>query len=118
MLRNGHVLLIERSSPPFEGHFALPGGFVDQSETTAQSAVRELAEETGLSGTVDRFVGVYDSLERDPWRHSITFAYLITVPDGLEPVAADDAAHVVWAPVDNLPPLAFDHDTILRDALG
>lgn len=117
VLRDDRVLLIQRLAPPFEGHFALPGGFVDQDESTAACALRELAEETGLSGTIDSFVGVYDDRDRDPWRHTITFAYRISVPPGSTPVAADDAQQVCWMPLAALPPLAFDHGRIVQDAL-
>lgn len=109
------LLLIRRRHPPFEGQFALPGGFVDYGERAEAAARRELMEETGLVAKELRLVGVYSDPARDPRGHTIGIAYLTNVEDGT-PVAGDDAAEAEfradWREID----LAFDHDEIVRDS--
>ena len=111
----GHVLLIRRKHPPFAGAYALPGGFVDPWESPEDCALRELREECGIVGTIEHLVGVYAAADRDPVRHTVTFVYRVRLADGPPPRAGDDAEAVVWAPLDALPPLAFDHAAILAD---
>ena len=53
------ILLIKRSTPPFIGYWALPGGRVDAKETVEQTVVREVKEETGLDIKIVRKVGEY-----------------------------------------------------------
>src|SRR5690349_1621851 len=84
----GRLLLIRRRNPPFQGQFALPGGFVGVGETVEAAAVRELKEETGLDGTAVKLVGVYSDPKLDPRGHTVSIAFCISVPRGAEPVAA------------------------------
>ena len=111
-----YVLLIQRGNEPYKGYWAFPGGFLNMDETVARCAERELEEETGIVLTGMLLVGIYSDVERDPRGRVITAAYtaMTTMP---EATAADDAAAVGWWPVNELPPLAFDHDTILADAM-
>ena len=111
------LLLIRRRHPPFEGQFALPGGFVDYGETTEAAARRELMEETGLTARDLRLVGVYSDPQRDPRGHTIGIAYLTTIEDGT-PVAGDDAAEAEFRADWRELALAFDHNEIVRDADG
>lgn len=115
-----HVLLIRRRYDPFEGHWALPGGHVDQGERTETAARRELTEETGVTAAALRLAGVYADPGRDPRGRYIDFAYTAHLPGTPPPTAADDAAAVDWLPVDDVLsgryPLAFDHARIIRDA--
>src|SRR4051812_3054373 len=69
------VVLVRRGSEPFEGRWALPGGFVEGGETVRQAAVREAAEETGLTVEVSRLVGVYSEPDRDPRGHNVSVAF-------------------------------------------
>ena len=112
------VLLIERGDEPFKGHWAFPGGFLNMDETTEQCAIRELEEETGLRVRTLHQVGAYSKVDRDPRGRTITVAYLAIIEEPLEVKGQDDAAKAEWFPVNNLPPLAFDHDDILADALA
>ena len=116
---NGHVLLIERGWDPHKGQWALPGGHVDPDETSRAAAVRELAEETAVYAQPDELdqIGVFDRPDRDPRGRYVTVAYHLTVIPGLPTEAGDDAVNVRWWPLNNLPPLAFDHADIIRAAL-
>jgi 8-oxo-dGTP diphosphatase len=115
------VLLVLRGRPPYEGRWALPGGFVDAFELPEAAARRELAEETGLALGDDvqfRLVGVYGEPGRDPRGWTVSVVYAVSVSEPAAQVAGgDDAADARWFPADALPPLAFDHDGIVADVL-
>ena len=115
---NPHVLLIERGFDPFKGRWAFPGGFMNMDETAEQCAIRELEEETGLKVSSIRQIGAYSKVDRDPRGRTITVAYLATVDVPAEVCGQDDAARTEWFPIDALPPMAFDHDDIMKDALA
>ncbi|MFJ2697449.1 NUDIX domain-containing protein [Streptomyces rochei] len=112
---NGYVLLIERGWDPHKGEWALPGGHVDKGETSRAAAVRELAEETAVYAQPDELdqIGVFDRPDRDPRGRYVTVAYHLTVIPGLPTEAGHDAVNVRWWPLNNLPPLAFDHADII-----
>lgn len=111
------VLLIKRGHAPFEGCWAFPGGFLEMDETLEQCARRELKEETGLEAPEHlEELRSFSTVDRDPRGRTITVAFMAEMP--LREVrGADDAAEACWFPLDQLPPLAFDHDEILRIAL-
>lgn len=110
----GEIVLIRRGSEPFEGQWALPGGFVEVGETVEQAAVREAAEETGLAVEIAGLVGVYSEPERDPRGHNVSVAFLARVLSG-EMQAATDASEVEVLDPDEVD-LAFDHAKIIADA--
>ena len=113
-----HVLLVKRKNWPFEGTWAIPGGFVDMDETLEAAAKRELKEETGLADLFLEQLYTFGDPGRDPRGRSITITYFAVVQAGaVDPQAADDAADVGWWSIYHLPPLAFDHDKILDYAL-
>jgi len=110
-------LLVKRSGEPYEGKWALPGGFVSMHENLRQCAERELAEETGVSGVYLEQLYTFGDPDRDPRERIITVAYYALIPsDKLQLRAAPDAEAVAWFAMDDLPKLAFDHDKILRKA--
>ncbi len=113
---NPKVLLIERGFEPFKGCWAFPGGFMNMDETTEQCAIRELEEETGMVVTELLQIGAYSKVDRDTRGRTVTVAYLVLVDHPVEVTGQDDAAKAQWFPIDALPPLAFDHDDIMRDA--
>lgn len=111
------VLLIQRKKPPFEGAWALPGGFVDMEESLETAAKRELKEETGVDGGKLKQIATFGEPSRDPRGRVISVAYLAVVdPDKLAPRADDDAAEVGWFSLARPPKLAFDHKDILACA--
>lgn len=112
------VLLIQRRHEPFRGQWAIPGGFIEMDETLRQTAVRELQEETGFDAGYVEQIRAFGDPGRDPRMRVISVAFLcLQAPDCGEPQAADDAADARWCPVLDVPPLAFDHATILAAAL-
>lgn len=111
------VLLIQRKHEPFAGCWALPGGFVDEHETLADAALRELKEETGL--VIRELEQLYTAGDpgRDPRGWTVSVAFLARVETKkLKAKAGDDAAAVKWVPLDALPPMAFDHAMLLNRA--
>jgi 8-oxo-dGTP diphosphatase len=110
------IVLVRRGSEPYEGQWALPGGFVEVGETVRQAAVREAKEETGLTVGVSRLVGVYSEPDRDPRGHNVSVAFLASVLSGRMQAASDAAEVDVLDPADV--ELAFDHDRIIADALS
>jgi 8-oxo-dGTP diphosphatase len=111
----GRVLLIRRKFPPFQGHYALPGGFVEIGETVEDACRRELMEETGVKAGKLRLVGVYSDPKRDPRGHTCSVVFLAGAARA-KPKAGDDAAAAEWVADWRKVELAFDHAGILRDA--
>ena len=109
------VVLVRRGSEPYEGQWALPGGFVEVGETVRQAAVREAEEETGLDVEISRLVGVYSEPDRDPRGHNVSVAFLASVLSGSMQAASDAAEVEVLDP--SSVELAFDHARIISDAM-
>lgn len=114
------LLLIRRGGEPFTGLWALPGGFVNEGETSRDAAMRELQEETGVAVSADALVpiGLYDAPGRDPRGWTISMAYALEMEGEPRAEGRDDAADARWWPTDRLPELAFDHAQIVADALA
>ncbi len=115
---NLSVLLIERGREPYKGRYALPGGFVDYNEDIEDAIVREVEEETGLTGVPFRQFRTFGKPDRDPRGHTVSVVY-VAVLLGHPPAVqgGDDAAKAAWFPVTRLPDLAFDHALILGRVL-
>jgi len=107
------IVLIFRKNPPRA--WALPGGFVDYGEPLEKAALREAREETGMEISALRQFHTYSDPARDPRRHTISTVFIAKASSGfLRP--GDDAEQAEIFYEGNLPaPLAFDHETILRD---
>lgn len=115
------LLLIRRAIDPFKDCWALPGGFLKEEDLSAKDcAYRELKEESciDLNGIQLEELGSYSAKDRDPRERVITIAFVALVPKSKyeEVKGADDAREAKWFSLDELPPLAFDHMQIVKDA--
>ncbi len=109
------VLLVKRKHEPFKSFWALPGGFVlDSDKSLEDAASRELVEETNISNVYLEQLYTFGDTGRDPRGRIITVAYLALLrQEGLELRASTDASGVAWWPLKELPPLAFDHEKMI-----
>lgn len=113
------LLLIQRDRPPFEGCWALPGGFVDLDEDLETAARRELQEETGVQDLFLEQLYTFGAVDRDPRDRVVSVAYYALVNLHEHPAeAASDARAAQWFRVSALPSLAFDHAEVVAIALG
>lgn len=101
-----HLLLVRRSVEPKSGWWCLPGGFMELGETPEEAALRELTEETGLTGRIDRLLGVFSSF--NTYYHTVMLVcYTVSCYSGrLTP--GDDASEAVFFPLNHLPEIAFN----------
>ena len=113
------ILLIQRGQAPFEGQWALPGGFVHIDETLEGAALRELREETGLQDIFLEQLYTFGELDRDPRERTVSVAYvaLVALPSRA-PQAATDARDASWFDCSALPSVAFDHAQIIQVGLN
>lgn len=134
------ALVVRRGEPPYQGRWALPGGFVRAEEDLAEAAARELGEETGLHahGPAEEDtpahaahleqLATYGDPKRDPRMRVVSVAHLVLAPDLPAPRPGSDAGDARWTPVesligqaggfeDGMPSLAFDHHRILGDGV-
>jgi len=102
----GELLLVQRSIEPRKGLWTLPGGFVELGESTAEGALRELQEETGLTGAGTHLLGV---TTRSSTKHGgiIVIGYTVDRWEG-EMAAMTDAMDLGFYAPDNRPPIAFE----------
>lgn len=117
--RELHVLLVKRKHWPFEGRWAIPGGFVNMNESLDLAARRELEEETGIRDIYLEQLYTFGEPQRDPRTRVISVAYIALVSADTQTLrVSDESIDVRWFPVRALPqPLAFDHDAILAAGL-
>jgi len=105
VVKDRQLLLVKRKYDPRKGEWCLPSGFAETGESIEEAALRELNEETGITGKVIDFVNVDSS-------YSNLYGDLIFVTFEAEwisgnPEAGDDAEEVGFFPFENLPTLAF-----------
>lgn len=110
----GELLVIRRGTAPFKGMWCWPGGMVDPGETVKAAGIREVKEETGLTVTVDRVVGIYSELGRDPRGQYVSIALLAHPVKGT-PQVTEEATEWKWAASDVKMEMGFDHARIRAD---
>ncbi len=115
-VREGRLqaLLWQRARAPYAGDWSLPGGVLDDTETLEECVRRHLANKVDV-----REVSHLEQLEtrsdpaRNPERRELATAFLGLVPSVIDPAVPEDTR---WHPLDELPPLAYDHEPILLSA--
>ena len=111
--KNGEILLIKRGVEPAKGKWALPSGFVESGETTEETAVRELFEETGIKGSVERLIGVYTE-HTEIHGGVLVIGYEMNFESG-HPRAGSDTTDVAFFPEENIPDIPFaSHKAIIK----
>ncbi|MFX1437796.1 MAG: NUDIX domain-containing protein [Promethearchaeota archaeon] len=116
--RNENVILIKRKYPPFQGFYALPGGFIERGEKPKHALLREVKEETNLDVRIIEKIGVFDEEGRDPRGNVHSIAYKCIVEEISNMRSGDDSKEVELIPKQRLKDLelAFDHKKILNEA--
>jgi len=113
------VMLIQRDIPPFQGQWAIPGGFVRIEETLEAAALRELQEETGIHDVYLEQLYTFGDLNRDPRDRTVTVTYYALINLVEQQIqATTDAREAAWFTISDIPPLAFDHNQILETAIA
>lgn len=121
--RELQVVVVQRGEEPYNGRWALPGGFVRPDESLNEAAIRELREETALRERSLEQLGAYGDPGRDPRMRVVTVAYLAIVPSIGPITAGTDASEAELVSVSSILaprskfPLAFDHRDILKDGV-
>ena len=111
------VLLIQRRDNPYKDCWAFPGGFVNINELSFDAAKRELQEETGIIKPCLYQYKLIETVGRDPRGRILSMVYYGYITDNDNPIAGDDAKAIQWFDINDLPKLAFDHESILRQIL-
>jgi 8-oxo-dGTP diphosphatase len=116
---DGKILLLRRTSEPHRGKWVLPGGRVRMDELLESAVLREVEEETGVHCKVKRLVGVYDAPDRDPRGRAVSVCFLCECDArSLCKVKTPEAEEIKLFEPGQLPRLGFDHEQMVRDALG
>jgi 8-oxo-dGTP diphosphatase len=110
------IPLVRRISAPFDGYWALPGGWVTPSEGLADAAARNLLETTALEPTYLEQLYAFGETDRSPDGRVVSVVYWALVR-AEEAERAAEGDNVRWFPADELPELAFDHNLIIDYAL-
>ena len=114
VIAEGQLLLIQRGKEPFKGHWAFPGGRIEQKdENILEAAKRELEEETGLKNLTLQHMDTIGNNYRDPRGFCLTSVFVVYLSLIPKVKAGDDAVNYMWAPLEELPPMAFDHEEIV-----
>lgn len=113
-----HVLLVKRKFPPFQGDWAIPGGFIRLDESLDEAAARKLAEETGVTDVYTEQLFTFGDVARDPRLRVVSVAYFALVPQSAVTLHAGEFEEATdWHSLKKLPKVAFDHGDILDYAL-
>ena len=112
------LLLLKRNFEPAKGQWSLMGGFVQEGESLDDAARRVVAELTGLDDLYMRQVHTYGEIDRDPGERVLSTAYyaLVDIKKYNRELVREHNAF--WVPLPDVPPLIFDHDRMVRDALA
>jgi len=111
------VLLIQMKKSPFEGMWAVPGGLLEEEETSDSAAGRILRTQTGVTEVFLEQLKTFDAIDRDPAGRVVSVSYYALISgEGVKLQTTDKYADVKWWPVNKLPKLAYDHRQIIHEA--
>ena len=117
---SGQILLHRRAD---NGKWSLPGGAMEMGETAAQTAIREVREETGLKIKINELIGVYSNkyteLANKDKYYGVGIHFSASVIGGQIVRTAEESTDVRFFAIDEIPKLAFkQHDAIVKDYLS
>lgn len=115
IIKEDKILLVKRENNPFKNHWALPGGFVNIGESVEEAVLREIEEETSLTASITKLIGLYSKPNRDPRGHVISIVFSMKANG--TPKAGDDASKTIYFSKEEIQGLdiAFDHKDIIFD---
>lgn len=113
------VLLIKRKNKPFEGDWVLTGGALYNNEDLEEGALRELEEKTGISGVEIKQFKAFGKVDRAPVMRMVAIGFIGIIDSKRVHVLREtkNTSNADWFPIDKIPPLGYDHEDILHDAL-
>lgn len=113
------VLLIKRKNKPFEGDWVLTGGALYNNEDLEEGALRELEEKTGISGVEIKQFKAFGKVDRAPVMRMVAIGFIGIIDSKRVHVLREtkNTSNADWFPIDKIPPLGYDHEEILHDAL-
>jgi 8-oxo-dGTP diphosphatase len=112
------VLLIKMKKSPYQNHFAMPGGMIRVDETVDEGAKRILKEKVNIENVYLEQLYTFGEVGRDPFGRVVSVAYFALIPsDNLVLKTTSEYADIGWFPIADLPPLAYDHNKIVRTAV-
>ena len=121
VVSNNKILLIKRALHLVNGgKWAIPGGFLDRGETCQQAVLRELKEETSLTGKIVKLFKIIDNPKRkNENRQNVAFIYQIKALGEIK-VDPEEVSEAKWFETSQLPEekdFAFDHFEIIESFL-
>lgn len=113
------VLLIKRKNKPFEGDWVLTGGALYNNEDLEDGALRELKEKTGITGVEIKQFKAFGKVHRSPVMRMVAIGFIGIIDSKRVNVLREtkNTSNADWFPIDKIPPLGYDHEEILHDAL-
>lgn len=113
------VLLIKRKNKPFEGDWVLTGGALYNNEDLEDGALRELEEKTGITGVEIKQFKAFGKVNRSPVMRMVAIGFIGIIDSKRVNVLREtkNTSNADWFPIDKIPPLGYDHEEILHDAL-
>lgn len=112
------IMLVKRAEDPFADCWSIPGGFLKAGESLEGAALRVLKEKTSMTDVYMEQLYTFGDPDRDPRTRVITVTYFALIPwQDLNQPASEKVADIMWASVDRLPKLAFDHKQIVQYAV-
>ena len=124
------ILLVHRSQPPFEGQWAVPGGFLGETESAGETARRKLREKTGVQNVHLEQLYTFSRVDRDPRKRVLSVSYLAAVPGRLLMDRREEQSKLFTVSMDGTytlhcdncvlrdTDLAFDHGEMIRTAVS